>query len=106
MALYPYWIDLMHNPHANYEEAVQAFKVYWANRSNPAGENAEARDIFGSDKTEKEQETDKNRPVDLGSTFKQFQHWKLCYKNLVKADGTLMTQDEIIEQSNKELKNR
>jgi len=39
----------MHNPHANYEEAVQAFKVYWANRSNPAGENAEARDIFGSD---------------------------------------------------------
>lgn len=106
LAAYPYWIDMMNNPNAHYQNTVDAFDAYWANREKPAGKNGEARDIFGVDKSIEEQAKDNSRPIDFVVEYKQFLRWKQQYKNLVKADGTIMTQDEIIEQSNKELENR
>jgi hypothetical protein len=58
------------------------------------------------DKSKEEQAKDNSRPIDYVVEYKQFLRWKQQYKNLVKADGTIMSQDEIIEQSNKELENR
>ena len=106
LAAYPYWIEMMNNPQAHYQNTVDAFDAYWANREKPTGKNGEARDIFGVDKSKEEQAKDNSRPIDYVVEYKQFLRWKQQYKNLVKADGTIMSQDEIIEQSNKELENR
>jgi hypothetical protein len=106
LAAFPYWIEMMNNPNAHYQNTVDAFDAYWAKREKPAGKNGEARDIFGVDKSKDEIAKDNNRPIDFVVEYKQFLRWKQQYKNLVKADGTIMTQDEIIDQSNKELENR
>jgi len=34
---YPYWIDMMQDPHANFFETQHAFEVYWKNRTNRKG---------------------------------------------------------------------
>ncbi|OYU95417.1 MAG: hypothetical protein CFE21_09740 [Bacteroidetes bacterium B1(2017)] len=97
---------MMNNPQANYYEAVAAFDLYWQNREKPAEESGEGKDIYGKEKSEEEKERDTKKSIQYVYEYKQFLNWKEKNKNLVKPDGTIMTPEEILEQSENERKNR
>jgi len=102
----PNWISMMNDPKVNYYQAVDAFNAYWSTHEKPTEDNGEARDIFGKDKSETDKKAEANRSIQYVYEYKQFLNWMERNKNLVKADGTLMTPEEILEQSEKERKNR
>lgn len=103
---FPLWIDMMNNPRSNYYDAVAAFDLYWQNREKPAEESGEGKDIYGKEKSEEEKEKDAKKSIQYVYEYKQFLNWKERNKNLVKPDGTIMTAEEILEQSENERKNR
>ena len=100
----PSWIEMMKDPKVNYYQAVEAFNTYWATREKPTEENGEGRDIFGKEKPETTSTNGKS--LQYVYEYKQFLNWMERNKNLVKPNGTLMSPEEIIEQSEKERKNR
>ncbi len=100
----PNWIQMMNDPKVNYYQAVEAFNTYWATREKPTEDSGEGKDIFGKEKPEPEKAGSKS--IQYVYEYKQFLNWMERNKNLVKADGTLMSPEEIIEQSEKERKNR
>ncbi len=102
----PSWIQMMNDPKVNYYQAVEAFNAYWAKHEKPTEDSGEARDIYGKEKSEAEKKAEAGRTVQYVYEYKQFLNWMERNKNLVKADGTLMTPEEILEQSEKERKNR
>lgn len=102
----PSWIQMMNDPKVNYYQAVEAFNAYWAKHEKPTEDSGEARDIYGKEKSEAEKKAETGRTVQYVYEYKQFLNWMERNKNLVKADGTLMTPEEILEQSEKERKNR
>lgn len=103
LANYPYWIDLMNKPGVNYDAAVAAFNAYWANREKPTEADGEGIAIFESEK-EREQAKEKAKPksIELVYEYKQFINWQIRNKDLLKADGTVLTPEEIMLQSQKE----
>ena len=96
---YPYWIDMMKDPQANYFEAVKAYDDFWAKRKKPKGENEvigqqkepkAKRTIFQKlFKSNKEEDTDK-----YALDCKKFEHWKLTVKPYVQEDGRILNADE------------
>ncbi|MEI7977682.1 MAG: hypothetical protein WCI53_02455 [Bacteroidota bacterium] len=94
---FPYWIAMMDDPKANYYLAIDAFEKYWSDRERPTEKDGEGIDIFEKDKKESE----KKKPIELVYEYKRFLNWKEKYKDLVKPDGTIMSQEEIIELSTK-----
>jgi len=99
LATYPYWIAMMDDPKVNYYQAIEAFEKYWENREQPTEKDGEAKDIFEKDKTKEENEKEEKRSVLYVYEYKQFLNWKDKNKDFVKPDGTIMTQQEILEQS-------
>jgi hypothetical protein len=97
LAVYPYWIAMMDDPKINYYQAIDAFEKYWSNRERPTEKDGEGIDIFEKDKKESE----KKKPIEYVYEYKRFLNWKEKYKDLVKPDGTIMSQEEIIELSTK-----
>lgn len=97
---------MMNDPHANYYNTVAAFNLYWENRERPTEESGEGKDIYGKEKTEAEKEKDAQKSLQYVYEYKQFLNWQERYKNLVKPDGTIMSAEEITEQSELERKNR
>lgn len=99
---YPYWIDMMNDPNANYFETVKAYEDFWANRKKPAEED----DIIGQDKSasqkqnflqrffkskeEREEEEVRKYKLDV----KKFKHWQLKVKPYVQEDGRILSADE------------
>lgn len=106
LTLYPYWIDMMNDSNVNYYDAVAAFDKYWENRVKPTEEDGEAEDIFDKQKSEEEIAEEESRTVEYVYEYKQFLHWKQINKNLVKPDGTLFTNEEILEHWEKQKKER
>lgn len=99
LATYPYWIAMMEDPKVNYYQAIEAFEKYWESREQPTEKDGEAKDIFEKDKTKEEREKEEKRSVLYVYEYKQFLNWKDKNKDFVKPDGTIMTQQEILEQS-------
>lgn len=99
LTAYPYWIALMDDPKVNYYQAIEAFEKYWENKEQPTEKDGEAKDIFEKDKTKEKREKEEKRPVLYVYEYKQFLNWKDKNKDFVKPDGTIMTPQEILEQS-------
>ena len=99
---YPLWIDMMNDPNVNYYKAVEAFNKYWEHRPKPTEDDGEGKGIFGKDKSKEEKEEEANRSIQYVYEYKQFLNWMQTNKNLVKPDGTIMTQEEILEQWKKQ----
>jgi len=99
LANYPYWIAMMEDPKVNYYNAIEAFNKYWENKEQPTEKDGEAKDIFEKDKTKDEIEKEEKRTVLYVYEYKQFLNWKDKNKDFLKPDGTIMTQQEILEQS-------
>ena len=106
LTLFPYWIDMMNDSNVNYYDAVTAFDTYWENRVKPTEDDGEAVDIFDKQKTPKQEAEDKLRSVEYVYEYKQFLHWKQSNKNLVKPDGSILTNEEILEQWKKQTEDR
>ena len=97
----PQWIKMMNDSNVNYYLAVQAFNTYWEHREKPTENDGEGRNIYDNEKGK-----DEKKSAEFVFEYKQFLNWQLRNKNFVKADGTIMTQQEIKEQSEKEIKLR
>jgi hypothetical protein len=68
---------------------------------------AAKQEIFmGKTNPKLKKKAEAGRTIQYVYEYKQFLNWMERNKNLVKADGTLMTPEEILEQSEKERKNR
>jgi|TARA_B110000902_G_scaffold90400_2_gene107475 hypothetical protein len=98
LALYPYWIDMMSDSNVNYYEVVNAFDTYWENRIPPTEKDGEAQDIFDKDKTPEQEANENARTTEFVFEYKKFLNWKQTNKNLVKPDGTIMSDQEVLEQ--------
>jgi len=59
-ANYPYWVDMMEDPNANYFETIKAFETYW-----------------------------KDREITKGSGHKPFMRWAFDAQSRILPDGTL-----------------
>lgn len=92
---------MMNDSNVNYYQAVQAFNTYWEHREKATENDGEGRNIYDNEKGK-----DEKKNIEFVYEYKQFLNWQLRYKNFVKADGTIMTQQEIKEQSEKEIKLR
>lgn len=88
--VYPYWITMMDEPHANYFEVQRAFYTYWQNREVPVREDNEARDIFGSTQEEKP------RPTEYVYEYKRFKFWERYYKDLIDEQGYILSPEQIL----------
>jgi hypothetical protein len=106
LTLHPYWIDMMNDSNINYYEAVNAFDKYWENRTPPTEKDGEAQDLFDKPKTPEQEAEQLTRSTEFVFQYKKFLNWKQTHKNLVKPDGTIMTQEEILEQWEKQNKDR
>jgi len=106
LTLFPYWIDMMSDSNVNYYDAVTAFDAYWENRVKPTEENGEAEDIFDTQKTPEQKAQEELRSGEYVYEYKQFLNWKQSNKNLVKPDGTIFTNEEILEQWKKQTQER
>ncbi len=63
---YPYWIEMMQDPKAGFQETVRAFDLYW-----------------------------KNREVQKGNGWKPFKRWESFMRSRLKADGSKPAPDEV-----------
>ena len=106
LVLYPYWIAMMNDSTVNYYDAVNAFDIYWKNRVKPTEDNGEAIDIFGNQKSPEEEQKEKSRTSEHVFEYKQFLNWKQTHKNLIKPDGTLLTNEEIMNEWEKQKNER
>lgn len=106
LVLYPYWIAMMNDSTVNYYDAVNAFDIYWKNRVKPTEDNGEAIDIFGNQKSPEEEQNEKSRTSEYVFEYKQFLNWKQTHKNLIKPDGTLLTNEEIMNEWEKQKNER
>jgi len=106
LTLFPYWIDMMNDSNVNYYDAVTAFDTYWENRVKPTEEDGEAVDIFDKQKTPEQEAQEELRSIQYVYEYKQFLNWKQSNKNLVKPDGTILTQEEILKQWKKQTQER
>jgi hypothetical protein len=106
LVLYPYWIEMMNDSTVNYYDAVNAFDIYWKNRVKPTEDNGEAIDIFGNQKSPEEEQKEKSRTSEHVFEYKQFLNWKQTHKNLIKPDGTLLTNEEIMNEWEKQKNER
>lgn len=65
-ASYPYWIEMMQDPSANFYATQRAFNLYW-----------------------------ENRPVTKSSGWKVFKRWEYMMQSRVSPDGTRPAPDEV-----------
>jgi len=68
---YPYWIDMMQDPDANFFQIQSAFNKYW-----------------------------ENRPVTKGSGWKPFKRWESMMQSRVTADGRMPSPTEVLNAYN------
>lgn len=68
-AIYPYWIELMQNPQANYYQTVRAFNLYW-----------------------------QNREIVRGSGYKPFKRWEYYWSSRLNPDGTRQIGDKTYKE--------
>ena len=67
-AHYPYWIEMMQDPDANFYETVDAFNQYWANRE-----------------------------ITPGCGYKPFKRWEYFWATRIYPDGTRRPADEVFK---------
>lgn len=68
-ANYPYWVDMMQDPNANFFEVQRAFELYW-----------------------------ENRPIEKGSGWKPFKRWESYWETRVLADGSFPPPDQVLNE--------
>jgi len=69
---YPYWIEMMQDPTANFYETVEAFNKYWDGRE-----------------------------ITKGCGYKPFKRWEYHWRSRLNADGTRKMNSEVFEEFNK-----
>lgn len=75
-ASYPYWIDMMQDPEANYYETVKAFEEYW-----------------------------KDREITRSSGWKPFKRWEYSMQFMINPDGSRVNPENDLIEYNKFLQN-
>lgn len=65
-AVYPYWIQMMQDPSANFFATQKAFNTYWADRT-----------------------------ITKGCGWKPFKRWEYFTQNRINADGSLLSPDHV-----------
>jgi len=71
-ASYPYWIDMMQDPHGNFFEIQKAFNTYW-----------------------------EGREVTKGSGYKPFRRWEYYWQFRINPDGTFPEPGKVYREYNK-----
>jgi hypothetical protein len=105
----PVWIELMNTPHVNYNEALRAFELYWANHEKPAGEHdmmsATEKEKASKSFARKKRQTSE-AAVKYAVEYKQFMHWKEKMAPYVKPDGTVMDANDRLQYWETQQKNK
>lgn len=68
---YPYWIEMMQDPSANFYETVDAFNQYW-----------------------------EGREITRGCGYKPFKRWEYHWRSRLNADGTRKMESEVFDAFN------
>jgi hypothetical protein len=93
---HPYWIAMMQDTNAHFNQTVSAFELYWKNKPRPVRDSDnEGKNIYSNEDSVTQQN------LEFVFEFKQFLHWKQTHKDLVKEDGHIMTPHEIQEMLKK-----
>ena len=66
---YPYWVDMMDDPSANFFDIQAAFETYW-----------------------------QNRPITKGSGWKPFKRWEAYWEPRVLPDGSFPPADQVLKE--------
>ena len=95
---YPYWIEMINDPHVNYFEAVKAYDEFWANRKQPKEED----DIIGQSGTSErkksflerffkyKEEREEKEFRKYAFEVKKFKNWKRKVFPYVQEDGSIL----------------
>lgn len=93
---HPYWKTMMDDTLATYASTVSAFELYWKDKKRPVrDEDNEGKNLF---EKEKEEEEGGEGNYDEVFDYKRFLAWKQKSQNLIKPDGRVMTQYEILQE--------
>ena len=90
MADYPYWIKMMDDTNANFNDAEKAFYIYWLHRQKPVNDDNEGIE------TEKD-EASANPNIQYTYEYKRFRAWEQYVRNYVMADGRIMPPHQRIQ---------
>ena len=91
----PYWIQLIDQETVNFNEAVKAFDIYWANHKMPEEEGDR---VIGKNEPAKPLSKKEIKEIREGDEMrfqvKRFKHWIIINEAFVKPDGFTMTAEE------------
>ena len=76
-ASYPYWIEMMQNPSANYYQTVRAFNLWWGDRE-----------------------------ISRASGYKPFKRWEYYWSTRLNPDGTRQTGNKTYKEVSRFMMNR
>jgi hypothetical protein len=102
----PHWITMMDDSSVNYNEAKLAFEEFWKGKERPEEEGHETNEkIERKSFLEKifENNSDARK---YAFEHKRFENWLLMKAPFVRLDGTIMSDDEILQMVSEELKRR
>lgn len=98
----PYWIQMMDQESANFNEAVRAYDIYWQNNSMPEEEGDRYIEKNTPAKPLSKKEYKAIREGDeMRFQIKRFKHWVLINEPFVKENGFIMTAEERLRVHNK-----
>ena len=99
----PYWIQLMDQETVNFNEAVKAFDIYWANHKMPEEEGDR---VIGKNEPAKPLSKKEIKEIREGDEMrfqvKRFKHWVIINESFVKPDGFTMTAEERLRFHNQQ----
>ena len=99
----PYWIQFMDQETVNFNEAVKAFDVYWANHKMPEEEGDR---IIAKNEPAKPLSKKEIKEIREGDEMrfqvKRFKHWIIINESFVKPDGFTMTAEERLRFHNQQ----
>lgn len=102
----PVWIQMMDDSTVNYNEAKLAFDEFWRGKETPEEEGFETnKKIEKKSRLEKNSESTEDAKK-YAFEHKRFENWLRTKAPYVKPDGSIMTDQEIQELTNEELRRR
>ncbi len=98
---YPYWIEMMEDSLANYYEVQKAFEAFWQGKQVPVGEQNELRPIH--DPADQDLSPINSKYV---AEVKSYRAWVRYYADLHDENGILFPPSRIIEEWERQMKER
>lgn len=98
---YPYWIEMINDPHVNYFEAVKAYDEFWAKRKQPKEEDdiigqsitAESKKSFLERFFKYKEEREEREFRKYAFEVKKYRNWKRKVFPYVQTDGEILDAD-------------